>query len=83
MINPKLKRFIETTIPMVIGYGLVVWVTTYYVGLFWGLMSIVVFAIVDVLTPRPEEIQPSHIKWNGKYYATLTELIKYVETHSK
>ena len=49
-MNCKLKRFIETTIPLIIMYGLVVLITTFYLGLRWGFLAIALFAIVDVVT---------------------------------
>ena len=80
MINPKIKRLIETTLPMVIGYGLVVLVATYFGDLIFGLIAIIIFSIIDVLMTRSQEIIPTHIKYEGKYYASLTELIKALKT---
>ena len=51
-MNIKLKRFIETTIPMVIGYGLVVLIVTYNIGLWLGFVAIGTFVIVDVIMTK-------------------------------
>ena len=51
-MNKHLKRFIETTLPMVIGYGLVVSVTTHFVGFYWSLIAIIIFAIIDAMMVR-------------------------------
>jgi len=54
-MNYKLKRFIETTIPVVILYGLVVLILTYNIGIEWGFLAIGVFAIVDIILCREEQ----------------------------
>ncbi len=51
-MNKRLKRFVETTVPMVIGYGLVIVVATGYVGIHWGILGIVIFASIDVIMVR-------------------------------
>ena len=79
MMNPKLRRLIETTIPMVIGYGLAVSSITALMGFRWGFVGIIVFAIVDVLMIRTQEMHPTHIKYDGRYFSSLTELIRYVK----
>ena len=76
MMNPKLKRFIETTIPMIICQGVVVALIANLFGFNAALVPILIYSIVDVLMTKSQEIHPTHIKYNGKYYDTLTELMK-------
>ena len=51
-MKERLKRFIETTIPMFILYGLTVLILTYKIGFEWGLMAIGIFAIIDVIMAK-------------------------------
>lgn len=48
-MNYRLKRFTETTIPLIIGFGLVTVAATGLYGYVGGLLSIVFFAMVDVV----------------------------------
>ena len=45
----KLKRFIETTFPVFILYGLAVLILTYKIGFKWGLLAIIIFSIIDII----------------------------------
>ncbi len=51
-MNKYLRRLIETTLPSTIGYGSVVLITTHFIGLSWGIMSIIIFAAIDVMMGR-------------------------------
>ena len=48
-MNKRFKRFIETTLPMIVGFGLVQVIVTHYVGIEIGIIGIIIFAIVDVV----------------------------------
>lgn len=55
-MNYRKKRFIETTIPIVIGYGLIVLVTT-LLDVRYGLMAILIFAVIDPVMSRDKKKQ--------------------------
>ena len=48
-MDKRLKRFLETTLPMIIGYGLVLIISTAVLGIGWGLLGILIFSVIDVL----------------------------------
>lgn len=48
-MNKRMKRFLETTLPIVILYGLVLVAVTHYVGKEMGIIGVITFAIVDLV----------------------------------
>ncbi len=48
-MNKKTKRFIETTLPMIILYGGANIIMSKFIGVWAGILSILFYAIVDVL----------------------------------
>ena len=78
-MNYKLKRFIETTIPLIILYGLTVLILTYKLGLGWGFLAIGVFTIVDVILAKDYRFTPRNIEYDGKEFPTLIQLIDYIK----
>lgn len=56
-MNFRLKRFIETTSPMIIGYGLVIASVTLLLGIWYGLVGIIIFSIVDVVVITEKDVQ--------------------------
>ncbi|KKL17992.1 hypothetical protein LCGC14_2480010 [marine sediment metagenome] len=82
-MNFRLKRFIETTLPMVVGYGMVITAITTLWGIHIGLLGIILFSIVDIVMLSPRDLVPKNIEYDGKYFSTLTELIEYVKTRNE
>ena len=78
-MNKHQKRFIETTLPMVIGYGLVVISLTALFGFGWGILGIMVFTAIDVMMVRESDFIPRNIKYKDKHFPTLLQLIDYVK----
>ena len=78
-MNFRLRRFIETTLPMIIGFGLSVVVVTKLFGFGWGIICIIIFSIVDITMTTRTDVIPRNIQYEGKYFRTLTELINYVK----
>ena len=54
MIHYKIKRLIETTLPIIVMFGLVVAFVTKYIGLWMGLIAIFLFAFWDVMFTTKE-----------------------------
>lgn len=48
-MTKRFQRFIESTLPNIIGFGMVTVALTSLFGLLWGVISVVVFAIVDII----------------------------------
>ena len=48
-MNKHQRRFIETTLPMVIGYGMVVVSVTDLFGFGYGIVVIMLFTAIDVI----------------------------------
>lgn len=48
-MNKRLKRFLETTLPLITGYGLITIALTLTFGWIGGLMSVLIFSVVDVV----------------------------------
>lgn len=53
-MNHRLKRFVETTFPLIVLYGLTVLILTYKIGIEWGFLVIGTFTIVDIVMQRKE-----------------------------
>ena len=53
-MNKRQKRFMETTLPMVISYGLVVISITALFGFWWGILGIMLFTAIDVFMEKKE-----------------------------
>lgn len=53
-MNFRTKRFIETTLPMIILFGIMVCAAT-WVNIWFGLIAILLFAGVDVIMLRKKE----------------------------
>ena len=49
-MNKYQKRFLETTLPMIICYGTIVLVLTNLFGFKWGVVGIGVFTVWDIFT---------------------------------
>lgn len=47
-MNIGLKRFIESTLPSKVIYGLVLIFLTYFLGWKYGLLMVIVYSIVDI-----------------------------------
>jgi len=56
-MNFRLRRFIETTFPMIIAYGLTLVIITNVFGFKWGLVVIGMYSIVDVVMLRKGEVK--------------------------
>lgn len=57
-MNKRQKRFIETTIPSVIGYGFVIAALTALLGFGWGMLGIMVFTAGDIFMVRENVPKP-------------------------
>lgn len=78
-MNFRLKRFLETTLPIIVLHGFVVAIITSVFGLYVGILPIVIYAIVDITMLSPRDMVPKNIQYNGKYFRTLTELIHHIK----
>ena len=78
-MNYRLRRFIETTLPMVILYGITIVVSTKLLGPNYGLLGVLVFTILDVILTKKKDMIPTYIEYDNKCFPTLTELIEYVK----
>ena len=78
-MNYKLRRFIETTLPMITLFGIVVVLMTKFVGVIFGLWAVTIFTIIDVVMTKRRDIYPTYIKYDNRCFLTLTELIDYVK----
>ena len=54
-MNFRLRRFLETTSPMIIGYGIVIALTTKYFGINIAITSILIFSMVDIVMLKKGE----------------------------
>ncbi len=82
-MNKYQRRFIETTLPMVIGYGMAVVSITALFGFGYGIFGIMLFTAIDVIMVKDKDFVPKNIQYSGKYFRTLTELIDYVKKEVK
>ncbi len=78
----KYQRFIETTLPMIVGYGMAVVSVTALFGFGWGILGMIIFAIVDVALHKENKFVPLNINYQGKFFPTLTQLMSYVKKQS-
>lgn len=78
-MNYKLRRFFETTLPMILLFGLLIVFVTNYLGIGIGIIGVIVYTITDVLMTTKKDFIPRKIQYDGKYFPTLTQLIEYVK----
>ncbi len=82
-MNPKTRRFVETTFPSIIVFGMIVAFSSVTFGWGIGVIAILLYAIVDVLMTTQADFVPKNIHYDGEYFRTLIELIDYVKDKEK